>query len=319
MGYFAASLVSSTTELREFLDTIPPRCTLYLDLEGDNVSRKGKISLITVLNHQLQQIHIIDVLSLGYVAFTTTSVSGTSLKSILEDPSTTKWFWDLRNSADALWAHYEIDLAGVLDVQLLENASRLSGHDKEFLRERDSAIRMDLSHRVGVSQDSQRGRPDTAWMPLQGREDDKVPVMTRPLAKETMITCTRGVLHLRGLRDVYMRRISIAWLAKVRQESTRRVLDARSPSYEPQSIAKAKGPWKARIGTVGMAPAMVDRNKSESPDKGLLKVSTLDMEVKPAAPKEPRLSRFSIFGRKNVAAFQPAIKQSAQTTDDWWD
>lgn len=315
MVIFAANLVSSTRELSEFLGTIPPRCTLYLDLAGDNVSRQGKISLITVLIHQLQQIHIIDVLSLGNVAFTTTSDSGASLKSILEDSSTTKWFWDIRNNADALWAHYEIDLAGVLDIQLLENASRLAGHDKELLCERDNAIRADLAHRVGLAQDTQRRRPETAWMPLQGREDKGSPVMIRPLAKDSMISCTRGVLHLRGLRDVYMRRISIAWLAKVRQESVRRVLDARSQEYEPQSPTQTKGPWKARIGTVGMAPAVVDGKDSESSN------SRFELEVMESAPKETtRLSRFSSFGRKNVAGFQHAVQPSVQNaTDDWWD
>lgn len=317
MVVFTASLVSTARELQDFLGSITPRCTLYIDLEGENLSRYGSISLITVLVHQFQEIHIIDVLSLGYVAFTTTAESGTTLKSVLEDPTITKCFWDVRNDADALWAHYEVNLAGVMDIQLLENASRQTGHDKEFLCERDKAIHMDLSPIVGLTNVSRDTRPESTWTPMQRNTNRGTPISARPLDKETVLSCTRGVLHLRGLRDVYMRRISIAWLAKVRYESAQRVIEAQSDDYEPQSPRKIKGPWKARLGAVGIAPAMLERKTLDrSSDKGLLKVSTLE------TIKEPRLEkkRSRLLRWKDLATHHPPKYQEVDNTaGDWWD
>lgn len=74
---------------------------------------------------------LIDVLALGKEAFATASNNGKTLKSILEDPNIPKCAWDVRNDADALWALYDVGLASVIDIQLLENASRVG--DKTYI------------------------------------------------------------------------------------------------------------------------------------------------------------------------------------------
>jgi hypothetical protein len=66
--------------------SILPSSTLYLDLEGNRLSRHGTISLITILIHPQRVVRLIDVLVLGKPAFTTASNNGKTLKSILEDP-----------------------------------------------------------------------------------------------------------------------------------------------------------------------------------------------------------------------------------------
>lgn len=295
MRVFTAILVSSLSELEDFLDSVPPRSTLYVDIEGDNLGRHGSgVSLITVLIHQLQEIYIIDILRLGPRAFTAAeSYSGTTLQDILEDTATTKLVWDVRSEADALWHHYRVHLRGVLDIQLLENASRQTGTDKEYLAERDRAVRDDLATIVEVANVVKRDRSrqdDSPWMPMHNNSNNATvtspslsspsstattpsAISQRPLEQDTVLSCTRGVLHLRALRDVYMKRISIAWLAHVRQETARRVAEAESADYEPSSpqsagagVEKIRGPWKARIGTVGMAPpGLLGRRASERP------------------------------------------------------
>jgi exonuclease 3'-5' domain-containing protein 1 len=77
-------------------------------------------------------VRLIDVFILRKLAFTTASNNGKTLKSILEDPDVPKCAWDVRNDADALWALYHIGLAGVTDIQLLENASHTG--DKTYIR-----------------------------------------------------------------------------------------------------------------------------------------------------------------------------------------
>jgi exonuclease 3'-5' domain-containing protein 1 len=110
------TLISSVPELEAFLSSIPPSSTLYLDLEGNCLSRHGTISLIAVLIYPQRVVRLIDVFVLGKPAFTMASNNGKTLKSILEDPDIPKCAWDVRNDADALWALYHVGLAGVTDI-----------------------------------------------------------------------------------------------------------------------------------------------------------------------------------------------------------
>lgn len=327
MSIFTSSLISTPRELREFLSSIPPRSTLYVDLEGDSLCRRGTVSLVTILVHQLQEIHIIDILSLGYAAFTTISDSGQTLKAILEDVSMTKCFWDVRNDADALWAQYEVNLAGVIDIQLLENASRQTGRDKEYLAGRDTAITNDLNPNIGINNVDRKHRPGSFWLPLQcyvAEGDDMrdfPPILRRPLDKEIILACTRGVLHLRGLRDVYMKRISIAWLGKVRQESAKRVAESHAEDYEPQSPLEAKGPWKARIGTVGMEPMMLEKKfqvyeaENNMQATRLSNVGMMDVQEQKMEKKRSRLLPW-----KGFASYRSSkVKAIEAASGDWWD
>ncbi|KAK3360493.1 hypothetical protein B0T25DRAFT_434020, partial [Lasiosphaeria hispida] len=137
-----ATLIASAEELTALLSSIQTFTTFYLDLEETNLCRHGTISLITILPHPQGVVRVIDVLTLGRSAFTTTSQDGKSLKSIFEDPAIQKCLWDTRKDADALWAHYQVRLAGVIDIQLLENASRSAS--KKYLCGLEKAIKLDL-------------------------------------------------------------------------------------------------------------------------------------------------------------------------------
>ncbi|WKT43879.1 3'-5' exonuclease domain [Fusarium oxysporum f. sp. vasinfectum] len=105
-------------------DTQPP---LYIDAEGERLGRDEKLSLLTILVYPSQLLahpYILDIYSLGNLAFSTAGGSGKSLKHILETPKFIKVFFDVRNDSDALHFHYSIKLDGVRNVQLMENARR---------------------------------------------------------------------------------------------------------------------------------------------------------------------------------------------------
>lgn len=102
----AHSLISTASELEAFLSSIPPSSTLYVDLEGNSLSRHGTVSLITILVHPQGVVRVIDVLILENLAFTTASINGKTLKAVFEDPDIPKCAWDVRNDAGALWALY---------------------------------------------------------------------------------------------------------------------------------------------------------------------------------------------------------------------
>ena len=233
------TLISSAPELQAFLSSITPSSTLYLDLEGSNLSRHGTISLITVLLHPQKLVRLIDVVVLGKAAFNTPSSSGKTLKSIFEDPNIGKSVWDVRNDADALWALYHVGLAGVTDIQLLENASRAG--NKTYISGLDRAIQSDL--KLGFMELNR-------WLRTKKDVKNLMPTdifSTRPLDDKTVQYCANDVLHLPDLHAFYLKRIKGDWLPKVTEESALRVTQAHSPAYEPQSPAKKLGPWGSGI------------------------------------------------------------------------
>lgn len=253
------ALISSVLELEAFLSSIPTSSTLYLDFEGNNLSRNGTISIITILIYPQNTVHLIDILTLGEIAFTTCSSTGgkgKTLKSIFEDPDITKFFWDVRNDADALWAHYRVGLAGVIDIQLLENASRED--DKTYIRGLDKSVQYDL--KLGFMELNR-------WLRTKKDVKDLMPnnvFSARPLDAKTIQYCVNDIIYLPALYALYSKRIKGDWLTKAVNESARRVAEAHGVGYEPQSESKKLGPWGAggrkRRVTMDQLLAMVDED-----------------------------------------------------------
>ncbi|KAK4888891.1 hypothetical protein LTR49_028818, partial [Elasticomyces elasticus] len=62
-----------------------PTCdTLYVDLESNNLSRNGTLSLVTILLEPEREVYLVDVTTLWRDAFTTAGTGGCTLKSVLE-------------------------------------------------------------------------------------------------------------------------------------------------------------------------------------------------------------------------------------------
>lgn len=255
----AATIISTTEELKTFISSIPSSSTLYLDLQGHNLSRHGTISLITILIHPQAVVRLIDVITLGKSAFTTTTNTTTttttttalpgqqqkegkkSLQSILQDPNLPKYLWDVRNGADALWALYQVRLAGVVDLQLLENASRAG--DKTYLSGLDKAVKFDLTLGPMELNHWIRSRRETRGLPSMPPTVDVFSV--RPIRAKTVQYCTDDVSYLPDLHSLYLGRMGSGgeWLTKVQLESSRRVQEVQSPTYELKSSTRAIGPW----------------------------------------------------------------------------
>ncbi|KAI6851069.1 hypothetical protein KC323_g9542, partial [Hortaea werneckii] len=98
--------------------------TIFVDMEGVNLSRHGSISLMQIYAPESRNIFIVDIYTLGAQAFDIPGPQGNTLKNMLEGSEITKYLFDARNDADALHALFNIRLAHVVDVQLLELASR---------------------------------------------------------------------------------------------------------------------------------------------------------------------------------------------------
>lgn len=254
------TLVRDIAELREFLSILSKSSALYLDIEGWNLSRYGTVSIITILAHPSNQVKLVDVSALGDLAFSTASEDSTTLQSILEDHSICKYIWDVRNDANALWFHYGVSLGGVTDLQLLENASR--SDDKTHIRGLDKCVQYDL--KLGFMKTNR-------W--LRTKQDIKKLMRSdvfsiRPLDPKIMEYCHNDVIHLPALREMYIARIKSEWLTKAEEESERRVIQARSTEYDPQSEGKTLGPWgsggEKRILTIDQVCDIMEEEREEA-------------------------------------------------------
>jgi hypothetical protein len=85
---------------------------LAVDCEGVSLSRKGELTILSIATRE--KAYLFDVLKIGKAIF-----SG-GLQEILEDSTQEKLMFDCRQDSDALWHQFNVKLAGVLDLQLLE-------------------------------------------------------------------------------------------------------------------------------------------------------------------------------------------------------
>ena len=243
----ASTMVSTTEAIADMLITLTalPKSSpsLFLDLEGVKLSREGSISIMQIFAEPNNHVYLVDIQTLGAAAFSTPATAGgTTLKTLLEDITIPKVFFDVRNDSDALFFHYQIELRGVEDVQLMENATRPAG-SKRLLNGLKKCIEKEAPISDKEKQDWRniKDKGETLYHPKNGGSY-KV-FNARPLAPDIKAYCVNDVKLLPQLRSWYWNRLGVQWKEKVRTKTTARVLDSQSPAYQPQGMHKARGPW----------------------------------------------------------------------------
>ncbi|KAF2007396.1 hypothetical protein P154DRAFT_541565 [Amniculicola lignicola CBS 123094] len=103
------------------LPTDPP--SLFFDIEGVNLGRHGSILFMSLYVAPQSTTYIIDVYILSAEAFHVVDTHN-SLKDILESVDIPKVFFNIRNDSDALYSLYGISVNRIIDIQLLELATR---------------------------------------------------------------------------------------------------------------------------------------------------------------------------------------------------
>ncbi|PSN72918.1 hypothetical protein BS50DRAFT_475485, partial [Corynespora cassiicola Philippines] len=130
------------------LSNSPP--IMYIDIEGKDLCREGTMSIFTLLLCTGMEIsntraYLIDVHVLGEHAFNTAGSKQKTLKDILQDGMIKKVFFDVRNDSDALFAHFDVALRGVEDVQLMESATRQTTPSRMFVSGLTKCIEQNLA------------------------------------------------------------------------------------------------------------------------------------------------------------------------------
>ncbi|KAH6981751.1 hypothetical protein BKA56DRAFT_632060 [Ilyonectria sp. MPI-CAGE-AT-0026] len=206
--------------------------SLFLDLEGVNISCHGSISILAIYVLREARAYLVDVHKLNAAAFVTADPAGTTLKAILESAAITKVFFDVRNDSDTLFAHYGIDLKGVEDVQLMENTACLSGYlhliDFERAIESFSPI-TPAEHQT--------------WLTVKIEGGTYEVLNQRPLNADVAKYCVNNLQFLPGLRNYFWQSLSPFWKPRVVDATEARVRGSQAPGYDPQSKANTIAPW----------------------------------------------------------------------------
>lgn len=101
--------------------------TIAVDFEGVKLCRHGELCLAQFCCYiDPCTVYVLDVYKLGKEAFTMTNQQGMSVKSILEDESIRKVWFDPRNDVDALYHQFGVQPHGIFDLQIAEVAERRS-------------------------------------------------------------------------------------------------------------------------------------------------------------------------------------------------
>jgi exonuclease 3'-5' domain-containing protein 1 len=219
------TLIDLEASLLPLLDSItnlavdPP--SLYIDLEGIALGRHGSISILSLYIAPIKKTYLIDIHSLGEAAFSTTTNSGTSLKTVLESLTIPKVVFDIRNDSDALFSLFQISVDGTKDLQLMELASRTGS--RNFLSGLAKCIEKEspISAAAKTEWCLFKERGHRLFAPEKGGRYEVF--NDRPLKPEIIQYCKQDVALLPGLYGFYSTKLrqpgQAFWRVHVRERT----------------------------------------------------------------------------------------------------
>ncbi|KAI5857363.1 ribonuclease H-like domain-containing protein [Durotheca rogersii] len=230
--------MSSLLGVIETLPLRPP--SLFLDMEGPNLGRRGSISIMQLCIPRIRSPFLIDITTLGMDAFTTPGQSGSTLKAVLESKYIPKVIFDVRSDSDALYALYNIKLAGVDDLQLMELGSRSKN------RTTVNGLSKCISAHLTLDDDEME---HIKAVKLQGAKlfapelgGNYEVFNERPLPKAIQEYCELDVRYLSRLWDHYHKKLSPMWKLIVAEETERRIALTQTEDFDGYSPELANAP-----------------------------------------------------------------------------
>ena len=217
---------------------------LYVDLEGINLCRHGSISIIQIYQSEQDHVYLIDVHRLGASAFQTRSNDGSAtLKSLLENASIAKAFFDVRNDSEALYNQFDVYLQGVVDLQLMEWKSRTRAK-KPFLNGLARCLEnlFAQSHMTVEAEEWRRAKQAGLQLFAPERGGAYEIFNIRPMKQEIVEYCIQDVTFLPKLYHEYSQSMSRAWEVRLSREASKRVAVCQQSTYSPHGRQKALAP-----------------------------------------------------------------------------
>jgi hypothetical protein len=121
-----SQLIKSIEDMSIALEKIAQETIIALDMEGKDLGRDGVISIISIATPH--NVYIFDIIEMEVNFFQA------GLENILSSDKWKKLMFDCRRDADALFAHHNIRLDGVYDLQLLEIMKRDENSEESLTR-----------------------------------------------------------------------------------------------------------------------------------------------------------------------------------------
>lgn len=239
-----SGLVDSPGAVSALMDTLykqpttPP--SLYIDLEGVELSRHGTISILQIFVQSTGRTYLVDIHTLRDKAFSTCGIHSGTLKEMLESEAIPKIFFDVRNDSDALFSHFQIRLAGIQDLQLMELATR--GFGRKYVNGLAKCIERDAPMTSTEMNDwkATKERGVMLFAPERGGSYDVF--NARPLSEEITRYCIQDVQFLPRLWASYNAKLTRAWDRRVFEASKERVTSSQAPAYIGKGQEKALAP-----------------------------------------------------------------------------
>lgn len=279
------TMVDTPAAIRSLVDILAPLeqslGSICLDLEGINLSRYGSVSLLQIFVPSCQQPFIVDVHTLGVQAFNTSSSEGKTMKDVLESKIIKKHLFDARNDSDALYALFGVRLAGVVDIQLLELASRRGA--KHIVCGLAACVEQEQALPTLALSQWQSTKKEVGKMfdPKLGGSYEIF--NKRPLPQILIEYCIGDVQVLTILTTIYQSRLNDHWSEEVLAETEKRLEDSRSPDYQPRGKQKIFGPrhWRypRKGGTKPAVRMATSTNCQASPSSMRSRVLTQPMVI----------------------------------------
>ena len=249
---------------------------IFLDCEGVDLGRLGSLTIMQLYVPSAAKVYLLDVQTLEETAFKTIGTKqATDLKDALESRDLVRMMWDCRADSDALYEHYGVRLAGVVDAQLVENATakRCKNFKTSFALDTSVSRRLNFSNDEllafhSIKADVRLAIEDGPDYVLQLLEDHKnqkskfqdqsmreangpraeanvIPAMAvRPIHRLIIDYCVQDVVVLPLLLERCMESKcwSVKWKERVQKESNKRLRVARDPNYDPSNMDMAAHP-----------------------------------------------------------------------------
>ncbi|KAF7195472.1 hypothetical protein HII31_03066 [Pseudocercospora fuligena] len=239
------TLVDTTEQVSELVRLIAESAksqvgkpAFYFDCEDKNLGRNGTVALLAIYIPDLVRAFVVDLQELGRDALTTEEEDET-LKTIFESPTILKGVFDCRGDSEALFAHYNLTLDGIVDVQLMEaatrkNSKRLFGLDV-CIKNRLKAL--DPSAKAKFTESKDRVKELM-------RSGDGSCFAERPLPALLLEYAASDVTVLPMLYEHFANHECYwgEWPTRVTEETNRRLELSRRPDYNPSTLDMRAGP-----------------------------------------------------------------------------
>lgn len=238
----ASIVVDNESKLQIVLTSIvarledEPNQLLFVDLEGVNLSRHGTIAIMQLLIPPNPTVYLIDIYTLGNQAFESAKGQGRSLRALLEADTPFKVFFDIRNDSDALYGLFGIKVAGIIDLQLLEYATR---HPRgKFVNGLSRCIENDLPYKPGWAQTKANGC--RLFAPEVGGKYEVF--LERPIPENIVKYCEQDVLLMPQLLARYGPKLLPGIAAQIQGVVDDRVKLSTSAGFNGKGRHMAVGP-----------------------------------------------------------------------------